>query len=566
MNKLRGLLFILTLFLLASCTTTSPVKQTAPPLTAGSTATPFVTPTGASESTATPAPTPTPLTVFLSPGLPHVFADAITEQLIKSAPQPDGRTIKLVGSGQDAEVSIILRPVRADGAIVLAERVYVVVAPFATLQDGITLKELQQRWSGAGKPLIITKNAASMLKSAMGAEPAQIVTRDALMQQLLDHPGALGILAFDQLEPVYKVIKVDGANPADNRFVTDGYPLAAQVAAQGPASTDVADLLTNAITPATNRDPDKLTTLVMNGVTAMARVTAKRMEQKGYDYPARVIGPELSAADITHISNEIPFIEGCKVNASANNLKFCSKPEYWKALELVGTDIVGLSGNHVNDFGRKGARESLAFYKQIGIPVYGSGLNEEEACKPLLLEDHGNRFAFIAALAYQPRAAWATPTEPGACYYYNNRQKIMAMIEELSQQVDVVAVELQFYETYKPRPTGKQVKEFRALRAAGADIVTGVQSHVPQALEPYGAKTDGGPGVIAYGLGNFFFDQMWSQPTRDELYLRHTIYDGRLIHTEILTGVLYDYAQPHWATPKQRARILKRIFNAAPPR
>ena len=142
----------------------------------------------------------------------------------------------------------------------------------------------------------------------------------------------------------------------------------------------------------------------------------------------------------------------------------------------------------------------------------------------------------------------------------------MDMIRELSQQVDIVAVELQFYETYKPWPTGKQVKEFRALRAAGADIVTGVQSHVPQALEPYGAKDEGGAGVIAYGLGNFFFDQMWSQPTRDELYLRHTIYDGRLIHTEILTGVLYDYAQPHWATPEQRSRILKRIFNAAPSR
>jgi poly-gamma-glutamate synthesis protein (capsule biosynthesis protein) len=93
-----------------------------------------------------------------------------------------------------------------------------------------------------------------------------------------------------------------------------------------------------------------------------------------------------------------------------------------------------------------------------------------------------------------------------------------------------------------------------------------VQSHVPQALEPYGDSDAGGAGIIAYGLGNFFFDQMWSQETRDELYLRHTIYDGKLIHTEILTGVLYDYAQPRWATPKQRARILNRIFKAAPAR
>jgi hypothetical protein len=58
----------------------------------------------------------------------------------------------------------------------------------------------------------------------------------------------------------------------------------------------------------------------MTGVTAMARMTALRMEQNGYDYPAAVVGPLLSQADITHISNEIPFMADCQVNASENNL------------------------------------------------------------------------------------------------------------------------------------------------------------------------------------------------------------------------------------------------------
>ena len=34
---------------------------------------------------------------------------------------------------------------------------------------------------------------------------------------------------------------------------------------------------------------------------------------------------------------------------------FCSSPAYWAALEALGADIVGLSGNHVNDFGQEGA-------------------------------------------------------------------------------------------------------------------------------------------------------------------------------------------------------------------
>ena len=59
---------------------------------------------------------------------------------------------------------------------------------------------------------------------------------------------------------------------------------------------------------------------------------------------------------------------------------------------------------------------------------------------------------------------------------------------------------------------------------------------------------------------------MWSWETRTELMARHTIYAGRLLNTEILTAVLEDYAQPRWADADERAEILTRIFQAAPPR
>ena len=72
--------------------------------------------------------------------------------------------------------------------------------------------------------------------------------------------------------------------------------------------------------------------------------------------------------------------------------------------------------------------------------------------------------------------------------------------------------------------------------------------------------------MILYGLGNLFFDQMQSWNTRTELIARHTIYDGRIINTEILTTVLEDFAQPRWATPDERTEILTRIFRAAPRR
>ena len=59
---------------------------------------------------------------------------------------------------------------------------------------------------------------------------------------------------------------------------------------------------------------------------------------------------------------------------------------------------------------------------------------------------------------------------------------------------------------------------------------------------------------------------MWSWETRTGLIARHTIYDGRLLSSEILTTVLEDYAQPRWATDEERRGILQSIFDAAPSR
>jgi poly-gamma-glutamate synthesis protein (capsule biosynthesis protein) len=543
--------------------TQPPAAPTEPAATAAPAPTATLAPTATPAPTETPAPTatPEPMTVWLDPALPADLRTAFTGAIEQSS----GSALPLmVADDQQVDAAVVHVTAGPTDETVLAERFYAVVAPFDTVTDDITLDELKARWAGTGgAPLYVTSNGA-LLDAILGEGGGQEIAAEELRAALEADRTAVGIAPFDLLDPRYKVLTVDGSNVLSNALDPATYPLAARVTVAGPEAEAVAPTLAEVIAMPTNRDPAKLTTLIMTGVTAMARNTARVMEEEGVLYPALVISPTLAAADITHISNEIPFLENCKVNATKNNLVLCSSPRYWETLEAVGADIIGLSGNHVNDFGRKGARESLQFYKDNNIPIYGSGLNIEEACKPLMWEHNGNTFAFIAALAYWPEFAWATETEPGACYYYDNKDKIKAMVEELSGEVDVVAVELQYYETYNAYPTIEQVKEFREIRGWGADLVTGVQSHVPQAHEPYGAADPGGPGFISYGLGNFFFDQMWSWETRTELYDRHTIYDGRLLSTEILTGVLENYAQPRWTAPKERADLLNRIFKAAP--
>ncbi len=92
---------------------------------------------------------------------------------------------------------------------------------------------------------------------------------------------------------------------------------------------------------------------------------------------------------------------------------------------------------------------------------------------------------------------------------------------------------------------------------AGAHVVTGVMAHAPQAVEIRDGK------LILYGLGNLYFDQTWSWPTRTGLVARHTIYDGKLINTELLVTVIERNFQLRWATPEERVQVLKGVFDVS---
>lgn len=534
---------------------------------------PTRTPRAAATATVYPTPRPValngPVTLGIDPALPEEIAWPLLAQLNQiDAIQAANGAYPLRILDQPENAGTTIAPVAWRTAQhPIADRVFAVAAPFATVQDDIALEEVQRRWRGEGDaPLWAAPTVAALLAPVLGSGTVQEMALDDLLDRLEATPGALAVVPFDVLHPRFKVLTVDGVNVLDNRLDLAAYPLAVALDVRGDAAPLLAYELRDLVDPRTNRDPARLTTLVMTGVTAMSRGTAAAIEENGVLYPAQVLSATLAAADITHVSNEVPFLDDCLVNNTLNNLVLCSHTDYWQTLEAIGTDIVGLSGNHVNDFGREGARRSLQFYRDHDIPIYGSGLTVDEACAPLLWEDHGNTIAFVAALAFGPPTAWVTDEEPGACYYYDHKERVLALVEKLAQEVDIVAVELQYLEEYTPWPTDQQVVEFRELREAGADIVTGVQSHVPQAWEPYASADPGGAGIIVYGLGNLFFDQMWSWETRTGLIARHTLYAGRVLSTEVLTTVLENYAQPRWATPEERAEILSRVFAAAPPR
>ena len=508
--------------------------------------------------------TPMPIVLGLADGLPTALA------ALANSPALSATTI--LTTALDAANATLRFGYEGQKNEAIYAYTFAAATRFDTIDTKVTWPAVQAIWRGksdrfsAVAVLTDTLPALSQILGKPGptvvgyAAQPEVVT--AAWANAADQAPALVLLPFEQLEPRLVVLAIDGQNPVENanKFDATAYPLVATIYAQNLAKTDAERQASQALLqtlPPGNRDPDRLTVVAMTGVTAMVRLTAREMDKRGVDWVAKVVGPELAAADITAISNEVPFVEGCETNTRMDNLTFCSKPEYLKALTDCGVDIIGLTGNHQNDYGREDAIQSLDFYEKANLPVYGGGRNKEAAFTPLYREHNGNRLAFLGANSYGPTFAWATDALPGSAQFDLNIMSATIRAIKTQARADVVLVELQYQESYDVVPLVDQRQDFSALTRAGADIVTGVQSHVPQAMEFTDDK------LILYGLGNLFFDQMSNQATREGIIVKHTIYMGRHLSTQLLTTLLYDYGQPRWTTPTERRSILQRVYGAS---
>ncbi|MCC6166326.1 MAG: CapA family protein [Caldilineaceae bacterium] len=506
----------------------------------------------------TPLETGTEMTIGLAGGLPASLAAAANDLRLTHA----GVTA-VPAASPDATVILNWDETGGEAAY---RQFFAAATRFDTIDLSLRMRNIQQAWTGGGRAfrsVAIIEDTLPALQQILG-EPGSTVTTYATPGELIDgvwgDTRVLALIPFDLLSPRLAVYTVDGQTPVENaaKFNPTAYPLVATVYAHpGPAATGQSVAAALDLLPRANRDSSRLTVVAMTGVTAMVRLTAEQMDRQGYDWPAQIVGPELAAADITAISNEVPFVPGCETNTDRDNLVFCSKPDYMATLEASGADIIGLTGNHQNDYGLEDALTSLTIYAEAGLPVYGGGEDRDSAFAPLYVEHNGNRLAFLGANSYGPPSAWATDSSPGSAPF--DLAIMSATIRAIKEQhdADVVLAELQYQESYDVQPLVDQQLDFSALVRAGADIVTGVQSHVPQGLEFLDDK------LILYGLGNLYFDQMWDEATREGLIVKHTIYAGRHISTQLMPTLLQDYGQPHWADPERRAAILAKVFGAS---
>jgi hypothetical protein len=500
-----------------------------------------------------PTNTPFTPTLWISSAIPASLRQAANASGLLLAPASEQATVHLDIQNLSASVQDSLS----------STWFYALVTPFPTITDGVSLLDIQSAWLGissgpfAGRPLWMEESTLAAFTALWGSPAAgsvSVTSAEALVDSAWSQSPAWAIVPFEDLEPRWKVLSVDGQSPLHNDFDSAAYPLKVVYSLQ-PAAFNL---------PETNRDPRLLTVLDMTGVTALVRATADQMEKHGVLYPGEEIRSVLRSADITHVSNEIPFDPDCPPpDPWTESLRFCSDPAYIGLLEDVGVDIVELSGNHMMDYGAENLNYTLNMYEQRGWLYFAGGHDLAESLQPAKLTHNGNKLAFLGCNYAGPPSDWATETSPGSapCDF----DQITQEISSLRSDGYLPIVTFQYNEYYQSTPTDYEVRDFRQMIEAGAVIVSGSQAHMPATME-VGKDT-----FIHYGLGNLFFDQMSHlmpdgsviYDTRNVFVDRHVFYGGRYIGTELLTYIIENYARPRPMTGSERSQFLQSIFTAA---
>ena len=443
----------------------------------------------------------------------------------------------------------------------IGDLTYVLVKPFNTIQDNLSTHQFNSLLyenldnSSLKEEIYVDQFTFDVLKSKFDniSDRFRIIPQGVLIHSVFSNKLAYGIVAFDELTPEWKVIKIDGVSPLDYDFNENTYPLNIKFSIECDDSVLFINEIIQEFDYFTNRDSQKMTSLLLTGTTALTRATANKMEQKGVFYPGEKVKMWFEQADFRHVSSETAFIEGCPFpDPFQKDLSFCSRPRYVELFGYLGINIIELTGNHLLDKGNKAFEDTLRLLSEKGFLFYAGGYFLEEASQPLIIEHNGNQLAFLGCNIAGPSNVWAGDNKSGVnpCDY----DGLEKQIRSLSESGILPIVTFQYFETnYMKAPTN-QIQDFRRMADAGAVIVSGSQSHVPMSMEIYNS------GFIHYGLGNLFFDQMDNLMNRKGFIDRHIFYDGKHINTELLTIMIEDYAQPRPMNDYERNELLSDAF------
>jgi poly-gamma-glutamate synthesis protein (capsule biosynthesis protein) len=297
--------------------------------------------------------------------------------------------------------------------------------------------------------------------------------------------------------------------------------------------------------------PQRTTLIAVGDISFSRGVDSMIKKYDDYDYPLLGVKDYLATGDIVFGNLETSITSGRHI--LDNEMVFRSDVETARTLADNNFSIVSLANNHTPNFGQQGLLDTFQYLDQAGIKYVGAGRNSAEANEIKYIESNGLKFAF---LAYNdddvvPPGYEAGAERAGTAFMQIDKMKIA--VAEAKQNADFVIVSMHSGYEYQPEPNDSQIEFAHATIDTGADLVLGHHPHVIQTAEKYNGKW------IFYSLGNFIFDQPWSEETMQTMVTKFYFTEAGIDKIEFLPLKIENFCQPNHADEIEAEKIIKRL-------
>ena len=239
------------------------------------------------------------------------------------------------------------------------------------------------------------------------------------------------------------------------------------------------------------------TALVFTGDIGFDKYMDKRWED------ASLLSDEvrsfLSSGNHLIVNVEGPLYERKEEAATSGvlSLVHSMNPKVGDFLEGIGADIWNICNNHIMDAGPEGINATLENAASHNALTLGAGKNEEEARKPIILNEAGG--IGLIGVGYQ-RACRKAGTDTPGCYSWSDLDEIEKSIKEIKKTCRWCIIVAHAGEEFTALPSPYTRERYLKYLEMGADIIVAHHPHVPMNYELFENK------AIFYSLGNFIFD------------------------------------------------------------
>lgn len=277
--------------------------------------------------------------------------------------------------------------------------------------------------------------------------------------------------------------------------------------------------------------PEKKTLLVFGDVM-LDRYVRKYINTSGTDALFEHIQDDIDTANATMFNLEGPITKFASV-VSKENLQFTFATHTAFDLSEIGIDIVSLANNHTHNFGREGLQQTRRYLSDVNLTYFGDPYNDTEHTV--------TRYSLGAT----------TISLVGYHQFENpDLTKILEIIKTEKTIGNFVIFFPHWGNEYEKNASTNQKIKAKDVIDAGVDIVIGAHPHIIQNAEVYKGKP------VFYSLGNFIFDQWFSEDVKYGLGLLLTFSENTLESIELKPFYRERY-HPKWLPEEKRVAWCK---------